>query len=295
MPNNRKGIVLAGGKGSRLNPITLATSKQLLPVYDKPMIYYPISVLMLSKIQEIAIISSPEHIDAYKKLLGDGKNIGVNFQYFTQNAPNGLAEAFILTESFIKKDPSCLILGDNIFYGQGFEEKIMPAQDRESGATIFGYQVSEPSRFGVVEFDEKGNTLSIEEKPKHPKSNYAVTGLYYYDNDVIDIAKNITPSTRGELEITDVNLAYLNNGNLKVEDFGRGFAWLDMGTHDSLLEAGQFIRTIEKQQGLKIACLEEIAYSNGWINYQEMLNIADKMIDTQYGRYLLQIIKRKTI
>ena len=295
MPNNRKGIVLAGGKGSRLNPITLATSKQLLPVYDKPMIYYPISVLMLSKIREIAIISSPEHIDAYKNLLGDGKNIGVSFQYFIQNAPNGLAEAFILTESFIKTDPSCLILGDNIFYGQGFEEKIMPAQDRKDGATIFGYQVSDPSRFGVVEFDDKGNTLSLEEKPKHPKSNYAVTGLYYYDNDVIDIAKNITPSYRGELEITDVNLAYLKNGNLKVEDFGRGFAWLDMGTHDSLLEAGQFIRTIEKQQGLKIACLEEIAYSNGWINHQEILNIADKMIDTQYGEYLLQIIKRKTI
>ena len=295
MPNNRKGIVLAGGNGSRLNPITLATSKQLLPVYDKPMIYYPISVLMLSKIREIAIISSPEHIGAYKKLLGDGKNIGVNFQYFIQNVPNGLAEAFILTESFIKSDPSCLILGDNIFYGQGFEEKIMPAQARKDGATIFGYQVSDPSRFGVVEFDDKGNTLSLEEKPKYPKSNYAVTGLYYYDNDVIDITKNITPSYRGELEITDVNLAYLKNGNLKVEDFGRGFAWLDMGTHDSLLEAGQFIRTIEKQQGLKIACLEEIAYSNGWINHQEILNIADKIIDTQYGEYLLQIIKRKTI
>ena len=292
MSDNRKGIVLAGGKGSRLNPITLATSKQLLPVYDKPMIYYPISVLMLSKIREIAVISSPEHIHDYKTLLGSGKNIGVNFEYFVQDNPNGLAEAFILTENFIKNDPSCLILGDNIFYGQGLEKKILPAQNRKIGATIFGYQVSDPTRFGVVEFDEKGNTLSLEEKPKLPKSNYAVTGLYYYDNDVVEIAKTIKPSYRGELEITDVNLAYLKRGNLKVEDFGRGFAWLDMGTHDSLIEAGQFIRTIEKQQGLKIACLEEIAYRNNWINYDDLQNIGDNMQDTEYGKYLLKINKK---
>jgi len=292
MPDKRKGIVLAGGKGSRLSPITKSVSKQLLPVYDKPMIYYPISVLMLSKIRDIAIISSPEHINDYKKLLGDGKKMGVNFQYFEQNKPNGLAEAFIITENFIKKDPSCLILGDNIFYGQGLEEKILPALNRIKGATIFGYQVRDPKRFGVVEFDKDGNTLSLEEKPKNPKSNYAVTGLYYYDNEVIEIAKKIKPSHRGELEITDINLNYLKNGNLKVEDFGRGFAWLDMGTHDSLIEASQFIRTIEKQQGLKIACLEEIAYRNDWISYMDLLNTGDKMKYTEYGKYLLNIKKK---
>ncbi len=294
MFNTRRGIVLAGGTGSRLYPLTLATTKQLMPVYDKPMIFYPISVMMLSKIQDIAIISSAEHLESFKRLLGDGSKFGVNFSYFNQKHPNGIAESFIITESFIKDCPVCLILGDNIFYGQGLEKKILPACNRTEGATIFGYQVDNPSRFGVVEFNNKGQAVSLEEKPKNPKSNYVVTGLYFYDQNVFDIAKKIKPSCRGELEITDVNKVYLKEGNLVVEDFGRGFAWLDMGTHDSLLEASQFIQAIEKQQGLKVACLEEIAYRNGWISIEELAKSGELLKNTNYGKYILKLIKVNT-
>ena len=290
----RKGIVLAGGTGSRLYPLTLATTKQLMPVYDKPMIFYPISVMMLSKIQDIAIISSKEHLGSFKRLLGDGSRFGLNFYYFEQKYPNGIAESFIITENFIKGSPVCLILGDNIFYGQGLEEKVIPAYERIEGATIFGYQVDNPSRFGVVEFDNKGQAISLEEKPKNPKSNYVITGLYFYDQNVLDIAKKIEPSYRGELEITDVNKEYLKDGNLVVEEFGRGFAWLDMGTHDSLLEASQFIQAIEKQQGLKIACLEEIAFRNGWISKEQLAKSGELLKNTNYGKYILKLIKVNT-
>ena len=254
MTNNRKGIILAGGTGSRLYPLTIATSKQLMPVYDKPMIYYPLSVLMLSKIQDIAVISTKDYLESFKRLLGDGSKFGINLSYFIQNEPNGIAESFIITESFYKGNPVCLILGDNIFYGQGLSEKVLPASKNKNGATIFGYQVDNPSNFGVVEFNQNGQAISLEEKPDFPKSNYAITGLYYYDEDVIDIARKIKPSNRGELEITDVNREYLLKDKVSIEDFDGVFAWLDMGTHDSLLDASQFIKTIENQQGLKVAC-----------------------------------------
>jgi len=287
--NNRKGIVLAGGSGTRLHPITLGVSKQLLPIYDKPMIYYPISVLMLSGIKDILIISTPEDIESYKSLLGDGSKFGVCFEYAVQPSPDGLAQAFIIGESFIGDSKVALILGDNIFYGQHFSENLQRASN-QSGATVFGYHVNDPERFGVVEFDANGKVLSIVEKPSEPRSNYAVTGLYFYDNDVVEIAKNIKPSDRGELEITDINNIYKNNNNLKVELLGRGFAWLDTGTHDSLMEAGQFIQTIENRQGLKVACLEEIAYQNKWLHKKNLKKQADFLKKTSYGEYLLKLL-----
>tara|TARA_B110001450_G_scaffold160905_1_gene150026 strand:+ start:1049 stop:1939 length:891 start_codon:yes stop_codon:yes gene_type:complete len=284
-----KGIILAGGAGSRLHPITLGLSKQLLPVYDKPMIYYPLSVLMLAGIREICLISTPEHIGFYEKILGDGKKLGINISYVIQRSPAGLAQSFILAEDFICNSNVSLVLGDNIFYGQHFSDKLNIAANREVGSTIFGYHVRDPNRFGVVEFDENANVLSLEEKPKNPKSNYAITGLYFYDNDVVEIAKSIRPSSRGELEITDINNVYLENGNLNVELLGRGFAWLDTGTPDALLEAGQFVQTIEQRQGLKIACLEEIAYKNGWITLSDVHKIGENFAKTKYGKYLLKL------
>jgi len=284
-----KGIVLAGGSGTRLHPITKGISKQLLPIYDKPMVYYPISVLMLSGIQDILIISTPEDMNGYKKLLGDGSQFGVNFSYVIQQSPDGLAQAFLLGEQFLGNDNASLVLGDNIFYGQHFSDKLKSAVSRQSGATVFGYHVNDPERFGVVEFDDKGRAISIEEKPTKPKSNYAVTGLYFYDNDVVEIAKSIKPSARGELEITDVNKVYLERNELNVELLGRGFAWLDTGTHDSLLEAGHFIQTIEHRQGLKVACLEEIGYRNGWISKDDILSQAEKLNKTGYGQYLMKV------
>lgn len=289
MSKKYKGIVLAGGAGSRLHPITQGVSKQLLPIYDKPMIYYPISVLMLSGINEILIISTPDDLPGFKRLLGDGSQFGVRFTYKEQPSPDGLAQAFIIGEDFIGQDNVSLVLGDNIFYGQHFTNKLEDAIDRDKGATVFGYHVTDPERFGVVEFDDNGKAISIEEKPEVPKSQYAVTGLYFYDNDVIDIAKNITPSARGELEITDVNRAYLNRGDLSVSLLGRGFAWLDTGTHDSLMDAGHFVQTIEKRQGYKVACLEEIAYSKGWIGSELLLDRAKYYGKTDYGRYLKQL------
>ena len=284
-----KGIVLAGGSGTRLHPITLGVSKQLLPVYDKPMIYYPISVLMLAGIKDILVISTPQDLPQYRNLLGDGSQFGVNFSYAEQPSPDGLAQAFLIGETFIGNDPVCLILGDNIFHGQHFGEQLQNAATRTSGATVFGYWVKDPERFGVIAFDSQGRALSIEEKPKIPKSSYAVTGLYFYDNDVIRIAKAVKPSPRGELEITDVNNAYLKRGDLQVERFGRGFAWLDTGTHDSLLDASQYVQTIEHRQGLKVACLEEIAYEKKWINREQLLERARYFGKTGYGQYLAQL------
>mgnify|MGYP001045116770 FL=1 len=289
MTSSYKGIVLAGGSGSRLHPITLGVSKQLLPIYDKPMIYYPISVLMLAGIKDILVISTPEDMSGYQRLLGDGSHLGVCIEYAVQPTPDGLAQAFIIGATFIGDCDVALVLGDNVFYGQHFTEKLNVATARDNGATIFGYHVKDPERFGVVEFDSQGNVLSIEEKPSVAKSNYAVTGLYFYDNDVIEIAKGITPSLRGELEITDINNVYQARGDLKVELLGRGFAWLDTGTHDSLLEAGQFVQTVEHRQGLKVACLEEIAFHNGWISQADLILQAEKLKKTSYGEYLSKL------
>ena len=288
-----KGIVLAGGSGTRLYPITKGVSKQLLPIYDKPIVYYPISALMLAGIRDILIISTPYYVPAFKRLLGDGSDYGVNFQYAEQPSPDGLAQAFIIGEKFIGNDSACLVLGDNIFYGAGFTALLRKAvEDAEVNgkASVFGYWVSDPERYGVAEFDKQGNCLSIEEKPKEPKSNYAVVGLYFYPNKVVDVAKHIKPSARGELEITTVNQEFLKNGELKVQVFGRGFAWLDTGTHDSLAEASTFVEVIEKRQGLKIACLEGIAYRNGWISEEKMRELAKPMLKNQYGQYLLKVI-----
>ncbi|WP_212625306.1 glucose-1-phosphate thymidylyltransferase RfbA [Pseudomonas sp. PP3] len=284
-----KGIVLAGGSGTRLHPITLGVSKQLLPVYDKPMIYYPISVLMLAGIRDILLISPPQDLPQYQNLLGDGSQFGLSFSYAEQPSPDGLAQAFLIGENFIGNDSVCLILGDNIFHGSYFGGQLKNAAKRSSGATIFGYWVKDPERFGVVDFDREGRAVSIEEKPVNPKSSYAVTGLYFYDNDVVEIAKSVKPSPRGELEITDINNAYLKRGDLKVERFGRGFAWLDTGTHDSLLEASQYVQTIEHRQGLKIACLEEIAYMNTWISREMLLERARYFGKTGYGQYLARL------
>lgn len=284
-----KGIVLAGGSGTRLHPITKGVSKQLLPVYDKPMIYYPLSVLMLAGIKEILLISTPDDIAGYQRLLGDGSDFGIELEYAVQLSPDGLAQAFIIGEDFIGDSNVALILGDNIFYGQNFIENLKSATSKMSGATIFGYHVKDPERFGVVDFDINGNVINIEEKPQNPRSNYAVTGLYFYDNDVIKIAKSISPSSRGELEITDVNVIYQKRGDLTVELLGRGFAWLDTGTHDSLIEAGQFVQTIESRQGLKLACLEEIAFNQSWISKDTLLKQAEALKKTNYGDYLFKI------
>jgi glucose-1-phosphate thymidylyltransferase len=289
MTSKYKGIVLAGGSGSRLHPITMGVSKQLLPIYDKPMIYYPISVLMLAGIKDILIISTPEDMSGYQRLLGDGSVFGLRIEYAVQPSPDGLAQAFIIGEYFIGNSNVALVLGDNVFYGQHFSDNLRAASSKTNGATVFGYHVKDPERFGVVEFDADGRVLSIEEKPDVPKSSYAVTGLYFYDNDVVDIAKSIRPSPRGELEITDINIAYQARGDLKVELLGRGFAWLDTGTHDSLLEAGQFVQTVEHRQGLKVACLEEIAFHNGWISQAKLILQAEKLKKTSYGEYLFKV------
>ena len=286
-----KGIVLAGGAGTRLHPITRGVSKQLLGVYDKPMVYYPISVLMLAGIRDILIITTPEDQSSFQRLLGDGSRFGVNFSYAVQPKPEGLAQAFLIGEKFIGKDRVALVLGDNIFYGAKLGKLLHNAVDREVGATVFGYHVCDPERFGVVEFDSEGKAVSIEEKPAKPKSNYAVTGLYFYDNDVVNIAKNIKPSARGELEITTVNNEYLRRGQLHVEIFKRGYAWLDTGTHDSMLDAAKFIRTVETRQGLQIACLQEIAYENGWMTKDDIHESIKDMLKTEYGQYLLRLIE----
>ena len=291
-----KGIVLAGGSGTRLYPITKGVSKQLLPIYDKPMVYYPISALMLAGIKDILIISTPYDLPGFKRLLGDGSDYGVHFEYAEQPSPDGLAQAFIIGEEFIGNDSACLVLGDNIFYGSGFTGKLHEAvveAEQNGKATVFGYWVNDPERYGVAEFDKEGNCLSIEEKPKNPKSNYAVVGLYFYPNKVVEVAKHIKPSARGELEITTVNQEFLKDGELKVQVFSRGFAWLDTGTHDSLSEASTFVEVIEKRQGLKVACLEAIAYRKGWISEERMHELAEPMRKNQYGQYLLQVIEEK--
>ncbi|WP_195483564.1 glucose-1-phosphate thymidylyltransferase RfbA [Fusobacterium varium] len=284
-----KGIILAGGSGTRLHPLTRSVSKQILPVYDKPMIYYPLSVLMLAGIKEILVISTPRDIECFKELLGDGSKVGLKMEYAVQEKPNGLAEAFIIGEKFIKKDNVALVLGDNIFFGQGFSPKVQKAASLEKGAEIFGYLVKDPREYGVVEFDKDKNVLSLEEKPEKPKSKYAIPGLYFYDNTVVEKAKNLKPSKRGELEITDLNKLYLAEGNLKVNLLGRGFAWLDTGTHKNLLHASNFIETIQDRQGNYVACIEEIAYKNGWITKEELIKLAEPLLKTEYGKYLIEI------
>ncbi len=290
---SRKGIILAGGSGTRLHPLTIATSKQLLPIYDKPMIYYPLSVLMLANIRDVLIISTPHDLPGFKRLFGDGSQFGMNIQFKEQPSPDGLAQAFTIGEDFIGSDSCCLVLGDNIYYGKGLSKSLQQANSRDEGATVFGYYVKDPERYGVVEFDEDGKVVSLAEKPENPRSNYAVTGLYFYDNDVIEIAKNLKPSPRGELEITDVNIAYHGAGKLNVELLGRGMAWLDTGTHESLVEATNFVASVENRQGLKISCLEEIAWRMGFIDLKQLETQANKLKKSGYGQYLLDLIQRE--